>query len=114
MKTSSDDFDVLAASNRAQEDNPRKKLKTKKELNELRQRKPSHGDDEESSEEDEESFNNASENILHSKKVLKKLRQKALLVDLDRNDQLNKKLRIDIRKMKSEVREDLDHFDQVC
>ena len=112
LKSSSDDFDVAAGSHRAQEETPRKKLKTKKELNELRQRKPSYGDDEDSSEEDEESFNNSSES--HSKKVLKKLKRKALQVDLESNEQLNKKVRIDIRKMKSEVREDLDQFDQVC
>ena len=112
LKSSSDEVIPIISS--ANEDTPRKKLKTKKELNELRQRQQSHGDDEDTSEDGGDSGNNSSDLLINQKKSFKKLNQKALLVDLEENEQLKKTVRIDMRNLKSDIREDLNNFAEVC
>ena len=110
LKSSSSD-EVIHIGSKSPEESPRKKLKTKKELNEMRQRQVSHGDDEDSSEDDSESSN--SEKSSTTKKMFRKLNKIGHKVDLNTNKQLKKTVRIDIRMLRPEIREDLRVYEEV-
>ena len=106
--TVSSDDDVIHVS---PEDSPRKKLKTKKELNEMRQRQASYGEDEDSSGDDGDSSNAEKSSI--TKKIFRKLNKIGQKVDLKTNQQLKQTVGVDIRMLRPEVREDLQVYEEV-
>ena len=110
LRSSSDD-DVIHISSKSPEDSPRKKLKTKKELNEMRQRQASYGDDEDSSGDDGDSSN--SEKSSTTKKIFRKLNKIGHKVDLKTNQQLKQTVGVDIRMLRPEIREDLRVYEEV-
>ena len=111
LNSSSDD-DVIQV--KTPEETPRKKLKTKKELNGLRQRNKSLEEDEDSSGgEGDSDMETPSEFISNSKKLIKKLNKKVRDIDPDDIGQLKKTVCVDIRNLGSEIRVDLNDFDAV-
>ena len=110
LRSSSDD-DVIHISSKSPEDSPRKKLKTKKELNEMRQRQASYGEGEDSSGDDGDSSN--SEKSSTTKKIFRKLNKIGQKVDLKTNQQLKQTVGVDIRMLRPEIREDLRVYEEV-
>ena len=100
LNSSSDD-EVIHLPDKSPQETPRKRLRTKKELNGLRQKM-------QSSDDEEYSGNKSSE-----RNLFRNLNEKALGVDLDTNQQLKKKVRIDIKILKPVIRADLKRFDAV-
>ena len=105
LNSSSDD-EVIHSTSRSPKESPRKRLKTKKELNELRQKMLSSENEENSDRED-------SGKKSYERKLMRNLREKALEVDVDANDQLKKTVRIDIKKLAPEIQADLNNFSAV-
>ena len=109
LRSSSDD-EVIHVSTNSPEYSPRKKLKTKKELNEMRQRQASYGEDEESS---DDGHSSNSEKSSSTKKIFRKLNKVGQMVDLKTNQQLKKTVGVDIGMLRPEIRQDLRLYEEV-
>ena len=135
LQSTSSELDYLAR-NQEQESSPRKKLKTKKELNELRRK--SHLDEENGSEDEteEEDYSDSSPDLSTKldesvpaksknkpiqkeykkeiKRSWKKLNMIASKIDVDENKQIRMNSRIDIRNLSKDIRELLQSKERVC